>query len=202
MRILPIGQGKPLGLPYFRPDDPKSHDFVDLKLELNRIDEIPELRAEPVLHAIARKLNEQGSAFKSTGCERWYDEEPRPEGAVNYGSYIGFALDCWAFASQEASLASIERFGRHVESRPVNENSYGRFEIRATRWNREGRLGWSLEFWTWGFGADRATAHDAWTAGIKSFGDYLVTENATWLAFLAKHPSPPNEGSDHPGSSA
>lgn len=200
MRMQPIGQGTPLGIPYYRPNDPDSHDFIDLKAELHRIAEVPELRAEPELEKVVRLLNDADSPFKSTGCNRWYDERPIAEGNVNYGSYIGFALDAWPFAAQEASLATIERFGRFLEQQPLHEKTFGRFEIRATSWNREARVGWSLEFWTWGFGADRVSAREAWVPGVRLFGEFLVSEKAAWNAFLAEHRHPPNEESNLPTS--
>lgn len=183
-------QASPLGIPYFRPTDPDSHDFIDLKAEPHRLLELPELRAEPELAKLMQMLNAADSLCKSTGCERWYDERERPEGKTNYGSYFGFALDAWPFQAVEASYSTIERFHEFSSARPVIANAYARFDVRPTRWNREDRTGWSLEFWTWGFGSDRGAARAAWIAGIGRFLEFFVFENETWRAFLATHPTP------------
>jgi hypothetical protein len=156
MYMQPIGEGSPLGLPYYRPGDPNSHDFVDLKAEPHRISELPELREEPELHEIVRQLNDKNSVFK------------------------------------DAALNTIQRFCLHSQAKPPLAQTYARFEIRPTRWHDERRTGWSLDFWTWGFGEDRTTAREAWVSGIRRFGEFLIIENDTWKAYLTLHSSPPS----------
>lgn len=192
MRIRPTKQGPPLELPYFRSDDPESHDFVDLKRNPERIIELPELRLEPELERLVRELNASDGHFKTTGCSVWYDEEERPEGTLHYGSYLGFALDAWPFESQFSSMLTIHRFDQFSLGKPMFDTTYVRFEYLPTTWRVEGRQGWSLEFWTWGFANDRPRAREAWLHGISRFREFLTLEKAAWNTFLAEHPHPPD----------
>jgi hypothetical protein len=181
--------GQPLGVPYHRDcDDPNSHSYVDLKREPNRIDEIPELRDEPALQRLVVTLNDPRGCFRSIGCERWYTPQQVEGERGQFGSYVGFALDAWPFREKEAAQSIAADF--IDREAPLPEDFRMIIELRPTAFHHEKLVGWSLEFWGCGLGADRESAHAAWEAGIARFVQFIEAESMMWRGIIAVMPDP------------
>ena len=59
-------------VPYHRPDDPNSHDFVDLKANPEKTDLLPELRDWPELKATIKTIIGL-KGFQTLGCGNWQE---------------------------------------------------------------------------------------------------------------------------------
>ena len=180
-----------LGVPYDRPqDDPDSHSYLDLRRELHRIDEIPEVRGEPALRNLVSMLNDHNGCFRSLGCERWHKAPTSAEEPHQFGSYVGFALDAWPFISKWATQAIVQSFLARESPNALPDGVKMLFELRPTAFHTEQIHGWSLDVWVWGFGDTPDAAHASWERGIERFAHFVEFENKRWYEMLARMPGP------------
>jgi hypothetical protein len=179
-------------LPYFA--HPSYSDYIDLRSQPTRVDEIPELNHEPRLKPLVNLLNDPHGMFMTHACavasRRPGIEDstviPTPGGTENapcwYSSYV--LVSFWVLNQNQE-----ERYKTLYESYPSDKNESGVcFEVEPgyflTPFEREQRAKWSdtngtiCGIWASGWGSNAREAQDRWSSGIDDL-----------IAFFTKPPA-------------
>jgi len=165
-------------------------EYVDLKTQPERIDEIPELGDEAALKPLLQLLNGSGGQFITHACA----VAARPPGVLGstvisvppeswnaphwYTSYVGFSFWCFDENRQEHYESIYESF-------PDVENGSICFEMqpvyfltpdeqrRGMKWSKSNGIGCVL--WTSGWGDNAEEARGRWFDSIRGSRTFFAS---------------------------
>jgi len=119
----------PLPLPYV-PINHEGHvryEYIDLREEPERIDELPELKDAPELREAIKTLNGPESVFRTLGCEKAASDFPHPTLKRKFVSYFDLAFADWNDNQNLHTFYIIAgefaRYCLNVEETPAQANS-------------------------------------------------------------------------------
>jgi hypothetical protein len=169
---------KPLGIPYLRIDDPKSHGYVNLRSNPGEIELLPELIDAPKLREFLLAINAPHSKFQTFGCEKWvspWSNECLPGFTSRYGSYVDISFADIRHALQQASYdAIISGYRGYGNTKIPHGGVQTGFALRPTMSaNGSIKAWWTLEFWNFGIGRSEIEAQTWWSRGIDCFWEFL-----------------------------
>jgi hypothetical protein len=167
---------KPLGIPYYRPDDEsRSHGYVNLRQQPEAIEDLPELKGCAPLRDFVTALNAEDSPFETLGCEKWmepWSHEQFPGFVTRHGSYVDIALaDKSQCSTPDVYHDLIHAFRAYAQEHPVYDVMHVYFALRPTV--SADQAWWTLEFWNYGIGRNGADAERWWEEGICYFQGFL-----------------------------
>jgi hypothetical protein len=173
-----IDDGKddtPLGIPYFRPG-PDSHDYLDLKREPQRADEIPELRKNPVLLDVVTTIN-VSTNLETFGCESWMQHpwtgSPWPEVKFRMGSYVDLAF----FDARKFDRSAYEQMiTDFTTTKTATAAVHVAFQHKQILKHPQAHLG--LIWWSYGAGRTEEEAKAQWAVGIRLFKEFVLERYA------------------------
>lgn len=180
MRVCVSRIEKPIGVPYFRPDeDPNSHSYIELKEHPEQISLIPEIRDWPELEATLREMNSISSRFKTLGCEK---SEIRPnDGSYGVSGYVDVAFEDLALAKNwDAHLRLFQIFQAQAVTQGPDTGTCMEFVMQPTQWIELQELAWSFSVWVIvGCCRSGAEAKEKWSAALKVVREFLLAEKSS-----------------------
>src|SRR5579883_401424 len=177
-------------LPYVTEPSIGVYDYFDLRRHPERIDEIPELKADPDLKSLVRVLNDPAGHFmthgsavsrRRPGCEG--SPIPIPNISANapcwYSSYVTFSL--WIFdENKEERYRTI--YGMYTPD--ANEGSVC-FELQPVSFlsAKERRLNGKFQYtngtacliWASGWGNNFKESYGRWSCSIQQLTEFFKT---------------------------
>jgi hypothetical protein len=166
---------KPLGIPYYKPDDPKSHGYVNLRQQPDMIEALPELQGCVPLRDFVTALNAENSPFETFGCEKWseaWSHEQFPGFVTRHGSYVDIALaEKSKCGTPDIYHDLVKAFRTYAQEHPVYDVMHVYFVLRPTVC--ADRAWWTLEFWNYGIGRTGEDAERWWAKGLRYFQGFL-----------------------------
>jgi hypothetical protein len=163
----------PLGLHYHR-DRPEGHDFIDLKAEPERWQELPELKRSATFSDVVLTITKQ-TVLQTLGCEFWMNDSSRspwpeqPEYSFQVGSYVDLAFTDPRKMSRDAYSQLMNDFVKSKTAKPTTQVGLQHKTIVV---HSQSYLG--MIWWNWGFGRTHQEAETSWAFGIQLFKEFVL----------------------------
>jgi hypothetical protein len=183
-----VSTGRVYDLPYVTEQSIGVFSYFDLRRHSDKIDEIPELKADPVLKSLVRTLNDPTGLFMTHGCAVARDRPgcegyaiPIPDISANarcwYSSYVTFSL--WLFDENKE-----ERYRTIYEMyTPDADDGSVSFELQPVCFlsQRERRLnlkyqqtnGTACLIWASGWGDNFKQSYGRWSRSIRHLSQFF-----------------------------
>ena len=148
-----------MSVPYQRPNDSNSHDYIDSKAHPEQIDDLPEVKDWPELKAAIKTIN-GFNGLRTLGCGIWRESDP--QGRIVVLSYINFCFVVPELRDYvEPYFGFYHMLGIQLYDATLPDDLKIAVELKRTGFNRgKVAVGWSMDYDVWGFGdsVDQAKA--------------------------------------------
>ena len=169
------------GIPY-RPNvrsEGENFGYFDLKRDLGRIDDIPELRDWPPLRKMVQTVNEPTSFFRTVACDTGILDTSGDPPLKRVGCYfrIAFEILKWNLDKENYHYLFDAIYQRCSSTRLTNKVVVAG-GIKPTHFNDHGVFGWTLMIDVSGYAPTEQEARESWTQAMELLENIFIEISA------------------------
>ncbi|MER8457670.1 hypothetical protein NKH24_16435 [Mesorhizobium sp. M1300] len=168
---------RPKGIPYgptgLRPDRSENFGFKNLKGELHRLAEIPELAEDPALYGLVSKINQPETGLLTIGCVS--GPAINEDRGFRFSGYVEFAFnDADKIADAADYFPVFFHFDRALHVDKFAEQVRFDWELKPANFVEADTGGYTMTIIiNTAFHKTEATARVAWNTALDWLGDFL-----------------------------